>query len=48
METPKNFLIDKVICLRSKAYSFKCKGDDESKNNLKGFSKSQSKQIILD
>ena len=27
LETPKNIWIDELICLRSKAYSFKC-GDD--------------------
>ena len=31
--------------LRSKAYSFKCKSDDKSKNEMKGVSKSQSKHI---
>ena len=48
IETPKVFWTDKVICLRSKAYSFKCKSDDESENKLKGDSKSQSKQISFD
>ena len=43
IETPKNIWIDECICLRSKCYAFKC-GDD-SKNKLKGFSKSQSKNI---
>ena len=43
METPKNFWIDEIVCLRSKMYAFKC-GDD-SKNKLKGISKSQSKNI---
>ena len=42
-ETPKNVWIDEFICLRSKMYAFKC-GDD-SKNKLKGISKSQSKNI---
>ena len=41
IETPKNIWIDEFICLRSKCYAFKC-GDD-SKNKLKGISKSQSK-----
>ena len=41
LETPKNNWIDEFVCLRSKLYSFKC-GDD-SKNILKGISKSQSK-----
>ena len=43
IETPKNNWIDKFVCLRSKMYAFKC-GDD-SKNKLKGISKSQSKNI---
>ena len=43
IETPKNIWIDEFICLRSKMYAFKC-GDD-SKNKLKGVSKSQSKNI---
>ena len=44
-ETPKNIWIDKFVCLRSKAYSFNCKHDIESKNKIKGISKSQSKHI---
>ena len=43
IETPKNIWIDEFVCLRSKMYAFKC-GDD-SKNKLKGISKSQSKNI---
>ena len=43
IETPKIIWIDKFVCLRSKMYAFKC-GDD-SKNKLKGISKSQSKNI---
>ena len=43
IETPKNIWIDEFVCLRSKMYAFKC-GDD-SKNKLKGVSKSQSKNI---
>ena len=43
IETPKKIWIDEFICLRSKCYAFKC-GDD-SKNKLKGISKSQSKNI---
>ena len=43
IETPKNIWIDEFIALRSKMYAFKC-GDD-SKNKLKGISKSQSKHI---
>ena len=33
METPKNIWIDEFVCLRSKAYSFKCKDNFESKKN---------------
>ena len=43
IETLKNFWIDELICLRSKMYAFKCGND--SKNKLKGVSKSQSKNI---
>ena len=43
IESSKNIWIDELICLRSKMYAFKC-GDD-SKNKLKGISKSQSKHI---
>ena len=43
IETPKTIWIDDFVCLRSKMYAFKC-GDD-SKNKLKGVSKSQSKNI---
>ena len=45
IETPKNIWIDEVVCLRSKAYSFKCKDNNEDKNKIKGISKSQSKHI---
>ena len=45
IETPKNICIDEFVCLRSKAYSFKCKDKDENKNKSKGISKSQSKLI---
>ena len=43
IETPKNIWIDEFICLRSKMHAYKC-GDD-SKNKLKGISKSQSKNF---
>ena len=43
IETPKSIWIDEFVCLRSKMYAFKCGND--SKNNLKGISKSQSKNI---
>ena len=45
IETPKNIWIDEFVCLRSKAYSFKCKDNKEDKNKIKGVSKSQSKHI---
>ena len=45
IETPKNIWIDEFVCLRSKAYSFKCENNDENKNKIKGISKSQSKHI---
>ena len=45
IETPKNVWIDEFVCLRSKAYSFKCKDNNEDKNKIKGISKSQSKHI---
>ena len=45
IEKPKNVIIDEFVCLRSKAYSFKCKNNDENKNKIKGISKSQSKHI---
>ena len=48
IETPKNIWIDEFVCLRSKAYSFKCKDNIESKNEIKGISKSQSKHIKFD
>ena len=44
-ECPRNFWIDEIVCLRSKAYSFKCKDNIESKNKINGVSKSQSKLI---
>ena len=43
IETPKNIWVDEFICVRSKMYAFKCGGD--SKNKLKGISRSQSKNI---
>ena len=48
IESPKKIWIDEFVCLRSKAYSFKCKNNDENKNKLKGISKSQSKHIIFE
>ena len=46
IETPKNIWIDEFVCLRGKMYAFKC-GDD-SKNKLKGVSKSQWKNINIE
>ena len=43
IETPKYFWIDEFVCLGSKMYAFRC-GDD-SKNELKGIYKSQSRSI---
>ena len=43
IETPGSIWIDEFICLRSKAYAYKCGG--ESYQKLKGISKSQSKNI---
>ena len=43
IETPENIWIDEFVALRSKCYAFKCGND--SKNKLKGISKSQSKII---
>ena len=40
------FWIDDIVCLRKKIYSFRC-GDD-SKNKLKGISKSQSRHIKIE
>ena len=45
IETPTNISIDEFVCLRSKAYSFKCKDINENENKIKGISKSQSKHI---
>ena len=45
IETPKNIWIDEFVCLRSTAYSFKCKDNNENKNKIKGISKTQSKHI---
>ena len=43
IETPENIWIDEFVALRSKCYAFEC--GDNSKNELKGISKSQSKNI---
>ena len=43
IETPGNIWIDEFVCLGSKMYAFK--GGDESKNEVKGFSKPQSKLL---
>ena len=45
IETHKNIWIDEFVCLRSKVYSFKSKDNIESKNKIKGISKSQSKHF---
>ena len=36
IETPKNIWIDEFVCLRSKAYLFKCKDIGENKYKIKG------------
>ena len=46
IETPKNIWIDEFVALRSKCYAFKCGND--SKNKLKGISKSYSKNNKFD
>ena len=46
IETLRNIWIDEFIALRSKMYAFK--GGDDSKNRLKGISKSYSKHIIFE
>ena len=44
IETPENIWIDEFVCLRPKTYSFNCNDNTESKNKIKGISKSQSKR----
>ena len=46
IETPENIWIDEFVALRSKCYAFKCGND--SKNKLKGISKSYSRNIKFD
>ena len=46
IETPENIWIDEFIALKSKCYAFKC--GDNSKNKLKGISKSYSRNIKFD
>ena len=43
IETPESIWIDEFVALRSKCYAFRC--GNNSKNKLKGISKSQSKNI---
>ena len=45
IETPKKIWKDEFVCLRSKAYSFKCQDNTENAKNIKRISKSQSKHI---
>ena len=47
-ENPKNVWIDEFVCLRSKAYSFKCNDNNENKDKIEGISKSQSKHIEIE
>ena len=46
IETPENIWIDEFVALRSKCYAFKC--GDNSKNKLKGISKSYSRNITFE
>ena len=46
IETPENIWIDEFVASRSKCYAFK--GGDNSKNKLKGISKSYSRNIKFD
>ena len=46
IETLENIWIDEIVCLRSKAYSFKC--GNENSNKLKCISESYSKYINFD
>ena len=46
IETPVNNWIDEFVCIKSKMYAIKCGND--SRNKLKGVSKSQSKNIKLE
>ena len=46
IETPENIWIDEFVALRSKCYAFKC--GENSKNKLKGISKSYSRNIKFD
>ena len=46
IEAPKNIWVDEFVCLTSKMYAFKFGSD--SKNKLKGISKSQSKNIKVE
>ena len=46
IENPENIWIDEFVALRSKCYAFKC--GDNSKNKLKGISKSYSRDIKFD
>ena len=46
IECPEIIWIDEIVCLRAKAHSFKC--GNKNVNNLKGNSKSCSKNIKFD
>ena len=37
IDSPRRIWIDEFVCLRSKAYCFKCKNEDESKKNKRNF-----------
>ena len=46
IETPKNIWLDEFIALRSECCA--CREGDDSKNNLKGISKSQMKKFKIE
>ena len=48
IETPISIWIGEFVCLKSKAYSFKCNDKNENKNKIKGISGSQSKHIVFE
>ena len=45
IECPRKIWIDEFVCVKSKASSFTCKDNIESKIKIKSFSKSQSNHI---
>ena len=47
IETPKKYRTDEFVCLRSKAYSFKCNDNIENKNKKKVFPNPNRSILIL-